>query len=128
MLVGAQVITALQSIVSRSVDPLESAVISICEFHAGNARNVIPQTAELHGTIRTLTAEVRELVEKRVREAIAGVAQITGAKIDLVYERGYPVTVNHPSQTDVATRVAQEVAGENNVHETPPLMGAEDFS
>src|SRR4051794_6398818 len=128
VLVGAQVITALQSIVSRSVDPLDSAVISVCEFHAGNARNVIPQTAELHGTIRTLTLEVRELVEKRVREVVAGVAQITGAKIDLVYERGYPVTVNHASQTDVATKVAQEIAGEGNVHETPPLMGAEDFA
>ena len=128
VLVGSQVINALQSIVSRSIDPLESAVISICEFHAGNARNVIPQTAELHGTIRTLTPEIRELVEKRVREVVAGVAQITGAKIDLVYERGYPVTVNHASQTDVATRVAREIAGESNVHETPPLMGAEDFA
>ena len=128
VLVGAQLITALQSIVSRSVDPLESAVISMCEFHAGNARNVIPQTAELRGTVRTLTTEVRELVEKRVREVVAGVAQITGAKIDLVYERGYPVTVNHASQTDLATQVAKEIAGEGNVHETPPLMGAEDFS
>ena len=107
VLVGAQLITALQSIVSRTVDPLDSAVISICEFHAGNARNVIPQTAELNGTVRTLTAEVRELVEKRVREVVAGVAQITGAKIDLVYERGYPVTVNHAAQTDVATQVAK---------------------
>ncbi len=128
VLVGAQLITALQSIVSRSVDPLESAVISICEFHAGNARNVIPQTAELRGTVRTLTNPVRELVEKRVREVVAGVAQLTGARIDLEYVRGYPVTVNHPSQTDVATRVAREVAGEANVHDMPPLMGAEDFS
>jgi hippurate hydrolase len=128
VLVGAQLIAALQSIVSRSVDPLESAVISMCEFHAGNARNVIPQTAELRGTVRTLTTEVRELVEKRVREVVAGVAQITGAKIDLVYERGYPVTVNHASQTDVATEVAKQVAGDANVHVTPPLMGAEDFS
>jgi hippurate hydrolase len=128
VLVGSQLITALQSIVSRSVDPLESAVISICEFHAGNARNVIPQTAELHGTVRTLTAEVRELVEKRVREVVEGVARMTGARIDLTYERGYPVTVNHPSQTEVATRIAKEVAGEANVHDMPPLMGAEDFS
>src|ERR1700689_4287059 len=103
VLVGAQLITALQTIVARSVDPLESAVISMCEFHAGNARNVIPQTAELKGTVRTLTAEVRELVEKRVREVVAGVAQITGAKIDLNYEHGYPVTVNHASQTDAPT-------------------------
>jgi amidohydrolase len=128
VLVGAQLITAFQSIVSRSVDPLESAVISICEFHAGQARNIIPQTAELKGTIRTLTAEVRQLVEKRVREVVAGVAQITGAKIDLVYERGYPVTLNHAAQTDVATQVAKEVAGDANVHDTQPMMGAEDFA
>ena len=128
VLVGSQVITALQSIVSRSIDPLESAVISICEFHAGHARNVIPQTAELRGTIRTLTPQVRELVEKRVHEVVAGVAQITGAKIDLVYKPGYPVTVNHAAQTDAAIRVAKEIAGEANVLETPPLMGAEDFS
>jgi hippurate hydrolase len=128
VLVGSQIITALQTIVSRTVDPLESAVISICEFHAGNARNVIPQTAELRGTVRTLTAETRELVEKRVREVVAGVAQITGAKIDLVYERGYPVTMNHAAQTEFATQVAKEIAGEQNVHESPPMMGAEDFS
>jgi hippurate hydrolase len=128
VLVGAQLITALQSIVSRNVDPLESAVLSICEFHAGNARNVIPQTAELKGTVRTLTAEVRELVERRVREIVAGVAQITGAKIDLDYQRGYPVVVNHASQTDFATQVAKEVAGDANVKEMPPLMGAEDFA
>ena len=128
VLVGAQLITALQSIVSRSVDPLESAVISICEFHAGDARNVIPQTARLGGTVRTLTPEVKALVGKRIREVVAGVAQITGAKIDLEYVSGYPVTVNHPSQTDIATRVAKEVAGDANVHDTAPMMGAEDFS
>jgi hippurate hydrolase len=128
VLVGAQLITALQQVVSRNVDPLESAVISICEFHAGSARNVIPQTAELHGTVRTLTPEVRELVERRAHEVVAGVAQITGARIALKYERGYPVTVNHAAQTELVTRIAGEVAGEANVHETPPLMGAEDFS
>src|SRR6201991_2825280 len=96
VLVGTQLINALQQIVSRNVDPLDSAVISICAFHAGDARNVIPQTAHLAGTVRTLTDEVSELIEKRVREVCAGMAQITGAKIDLVYERGYPVTKNHP--------------------------------
>jgi amidohydrolase len=128
VLVGAQLITALQSIVSRSVDPLESAVISMCEFHAGHARNVIPQTAELKGTVRTLSAEVRELVERRVHEVVAGVAQTTGAKIDLAYHHGYPVTVNHALQTDVATRAAREIAGDANVHEMPPLMAGEDFA
>ena len=128
VLVGAQLITALQSIVARSIDPLDSAVISICEFHAGNARNVIPQTAELHGTIRTLNPEVRKQVEKRVREVVAGVAQITGAKIDLHYKNNYPVTNNHAAQTEVARRVAQQVAGDSNVQEMPPLMGGEDFA
>jgi hippurate hydrolase len=126
--VGAQLITALQSIVSRSVDPLESAVVSICEFHAGNARNVIPQTAELKGTVRALTAEVRALVEKRVRDVIDGVARMTGARIDLNFERGYPVVVNHAAQTDIAVEVARKVAGEGNVHEMPPMMGGEDFA
>jgi len=128
VLVGAQLITALQSIVARSVDPLESAVISMCEFHAGNARNVIPQTATLKGTVRTLNPKVRELVEKRLREVVAGVAQITGAKIDLTYRRNYPVLVNPAAQTERAAEVAREVAGIANVHEMPPLMGAEDFA
>ena len=128
VMVGAQLVNALQSIVSRSVDPLESAVVSICEFHAGNARNVIPQTAELKGTVRTLTPQVRALVEKRLREVVEGVARMTGAKIDLKYERGYPVVVNHAAQTDVAIQVAKEIAGDSNVHEMPPLMGGEDFA
>src|ERR1700761_3554892 len=128
VMVGAQLITALQSIVSRSVDPLESAVVSMCEFHAGNARNVIPQTAEIRGTVRTLTPQVRALVEQRVREVIEGVARMTGAKIKLDYERGYPVVVNHAAETDFAIRVAEEVAGNGKVEEMPPLMGGEDFA
>ena len=128
VLVGAQLITALQSIVSRSVDPLEAAVISMCEFHAGNARNVIPQTAELRGTVRTLTPEVRALIGKRVHEVVEGVAQLTGAKIDLEYVPGYPVVVNHAAQTDFAVTVASEVAGSGNVAEMPPMMGGEDFA
>jgi len=128
VLVGAQLITTLQSIVARSVNPLESAVISICEFHAGNARNVIPQTAVLRGTVRTLNAKVRELVEKRMREVVAGVAQMTGARIDLTYRRNYPVLVNPAAQTELAAEVARDVAGSAHVHEMPPLMGAEDFA
>jgi hippurate hydrolase len=128
VLVGAQLVTAVQSIVSRSVDPLESAVVSICEFNAGNARNVIPQTAELKGTVRSLTPEVRALVQKRLREVVEGVARMTGARIDLNIERGYPVVVNHAAQTDIAVEVAKKVAGESNVHGMPPLMGGEDFA
>jgi amidohydrolase len=128
VMVGAQLVTALQSIVSRSVDPLESAVVSMCEFHAGNARNVIPQTAEIRGTVRTLTPEIRALVGKRVREVVEGVARLTGARIDLEYIPGYPVVVNHAAQTDVAIGVAKEIAGNGNVREMPPMMGGEDFA
>jgi hippurate hydrolase len=129
VLVGAQLITALQSIVSRSVDPLDAAVISICEFHAGNARNVIPQTADLFGTARSLTAEVRDLIEQRVGEVVSGVAQLSGAKITLDYERSYPVLVNHAAETGIAARIAADIAGEANVSsDIPPVMGAEDFA
>ena len=103
-------------------------MLTVAHLKAGTTSNVIPQTAVLRGTVRTLTAETRALVEKRVREVVAGVAQMTGAKIDLVYERGYPVVVNPVAQTDFATRVAKEIAGDANVLDMPPLMGAEDFA
>jgi hippurate hydrolase len=128
VLAGSQLISALQGIVGRNVDPLEAAVISISEFHAGNARNVIPQTAELKGTVRTLTADVRTQVEKRIREVVAGIALQTGTKIDLTYERGYPVLVNPAAQTEVAASVARQIAGETNVQDMAPIMGAEDFA
>jgi amidohydrolase len=129
LLVGAELVTALQQIVARNIDPLESAVISICSFHAGSAHNVIPQTAELKGTVRSLKAEVRDLLEKRVREVVAGVAQSTGATIDLDYERSYPVVVNHAAETAFAAKIAGEIAGEANVTTNmTPIMGAEDFA
>lgn len=128
VLAGSQLVMALQSIVSRNVDPLESAVISICEFRAGSTRNVIPQTVELRGTVRALKADVRDQMEKRIREVAAGVALTTGANIDVKFRRGYPVTVNHPEQTETAIRIAKEIAGDGNVHGTPPMMGGEDFA
>jgi amidohydrolase len=129
VLVGAQLVVALQSIVSRSVDPLDAAVVSMSMFHAGDAANVIPHTATLSGTVRTLNPTVRALVARRVKEVVDGVATLTGAKINLDYRTGYPVLVNHAEQTDIAARVASEVAGEANVNATaPPMLGAEDFA
>jgi amidohydrolase len=129
VLAGAQLVNALQSIVGRNVDPLESAVISMCQFHAGTAVNIIPQTAELAGTVRTLRPHVRDLIEKRMNEVVDGVAALSGTKIKLNYQRGYPVLVNHAAQTDIAARVATEVVGDNNVNATvPPMMGSEDFA
>jgi hippurate hydrolase len=129
VLAGSQLVIALQQIVSRNVDPLESAVVSMCEFHAGNARNVIPQTAQLKGTVRTLKAEMRDLIEKRVHEICAGVAQTTGTLIHLDYERSYPVVVNHAEQTKMAARIAGTIAGDGRVDTNMiPIMGAEDFA
>jgi len=129
VLVGAQIINNLQSIVSRNVDPLESAVVSICMFHAGNTDNVIPQTAQLRGTARSLTEEVRCLLEKRVPEIVEGTARLYGAKATAKYRRGYPVLNNHSAQTDFAAKVAGEIAGKDKVDiDMAPVMGAEDFS
>ena len=129
VMAGSQLIMAFQSIVSRTVSPLDSAVISICEFHAGHASNVIPASAELRGTVRTLRKEVRDLVEKRMNEVCAGVALQTGARITLNYDRGYPVVVNHPEETRLAAKIAGEVGGAANVAtDMEPVMGAEDFA
>ncbi len=129
VLAGSQLIVAFQSIVSRTVSPLDSAVISICEFHAGHASNVIPASAELRGTVRTLRKEVRDLVEKRMNEVCAGIALQTGARIALNYDRGYPVVVNHPAETELAAKIAGEVGGVTNVAtDMEPVMGAEDFA
>jgi hippurate hydrolase len=129
VLVGAQIINHLQSIVARNVDPLESAVVSITQFHAGTADNIIPQTGHLRGTARSLTPEVRDLVEKRVREVVEGTARLYGAKATLTYKRDYPVTRNHDRQTEFAARIASDIVGSERVDAAvPPVMGAEDFS
>ena len=129
VLVGAQIINALQSIVSRNVDPLEAAVVSICMFHAGSTDNVIPQTAQLRGTARSLIPEVQELLEKRVPEIAETTAKLYGAKATVKYRRGYPVLKNHAVQADFAASVAAQIAGVDKVATSlAPVMGAEDFS
>jgi len=129
VLVGAQIVNQLQSIVARNVDPLESAVVSICQFKAGSADNIIPQTARLSGTARTLTPEVRDLVEARVREVVEGTARLYGAAATVTYKRDYPVTRNHARETEFAASVAAGVVGDAHVDtDLAPVMGAEDFS
>jgi hippurate hydrolase len=129
VLVAAHVITALQSVVARNVDPLESAVISTCCVKAGETFNVIPQTATLLGTVRTLTETVRDLCEERVRAVVTATCAAFGATARIEYNRGYPVTFNQPDQTAFMARAAGEVAGAGGVDTTiAPLMGSEDFS
>jgi amidohydrolase len=129
VLVGAHIITALQSIVGRNVDPVESAVVSICMFNAGHADNVIPETAKLSGTARSLSPKVRDLLEKRIVEIAEGTAAMFGAKAKAIYERGYPVTINHAAQTAFAASVASGIVGAANVNaNVSPTLGGEDFS
>ncbi len=129
LLAGAHVVTALQSIVSRNVDPLESGVVSICMFHAGDTQNVIPATAKLTGTARSLQPHIRDLLEKRIVEVTKATAAMFGAEADVIYKRDYPVTRNHEREAQFAASVAAAVAGPDNVNTAaPPVMGGEDFS
>jgi amidohydrolase len=129
VLVGAQIVNQLQSVVARNVDPLEAAVVSICMFQAGHTDNVIPQHARLRGTARALTPAVREILHKRVGEVVEGTARLYGAKAKITYTNGYPVLVNHERQTDFAASVAREIAGGDKVEtDVAPVMGAEDFA
>ncbi|MGA7973621.1 MAG: M20 aminoacylase family protein [Pseudolabrys sp.] len=129
IVVGGQMINAIQSIVSRNIDPLEPAVVSITQFHAGSTHNIIPQTAQLHGTARSLSPQVRDLLEKRLHEVVERTAAVYGAKAKLTYERGYPTVINHVAQTDFAANVAREIAGKDKVStDMAPVMGGEDFA
>ncbi|QKV20157.1 M20 aminoacylase family protein [Oricola thermophila] len=129
IVVGAQLVQALQTIASRNVDPVSSIVVSVTQFHAGSAHNVIPEEAEIAGTVRTLSPENRELGERRLKALSENVAAAHGATAEVTWRRGYPVTVNHSAEADICARVAREVAGENAVEtEARPMMGGEDFA
>lgn len=129
ILAAAQIVTALQSIVSRSMDPLESAVVSVTQVHAGDIWNVIPDTAVLRGTVRTFAPAVRDLVEARIQAIAASIARAAGANAEAVYTRGYPPTVNSPDEAAIAAAAARRVVGDGNVEtEYAPSMAAEDFS
>src|SRR5271154_6989672 len=129
ILVGAQIVNQIQSIVSRNIDPLDAAVVSICTFQAGSADNIIPQTARLRGTVRSLRPEVRDLLGKRVPEVVEATARAYGATAKVNLRRGYPVLRNHQRETAFAASVASQIAGANHVDtDMAPLMGGEDFS
>ncbi|MCZ8182848.1 MAG: M20 family metallopeptidase [Beijerinckiaceae bacterium] len=129
VLVGAHIITALQSIASRTIDPLKSIVVSNTVFQAGEAQNVIPQRAILRGTVRTLDNDVRDLAEERFKAIVEGTARMLGAEVTLDYRRGYPATVNHPQETRFASDIARKIAGAAQVDDDAvPTMGGEDFS
>jgi amidohydrolase len=129
IIVGTALVQALQTIVSRSVDPLDSVIVSVTQFHAGFVHNIIAGKAEIGGTVRTLTPANRDRVEQRIREIAAGLGKSFGAAIEVDYDRNYPVTRNHPAETAVAAAVAAGVVGAANVDaHAPAVMIGEDFA
>lgn len=129
IVIGSQIVTNLQLITSRNANPVRSLVVSVTRFLAGTSHNIIPETAELTGTVRSLDENVRDLAEKRIGEIARGIAAANGADIDYVYERACPVTVNHADQTDFAAQAAIDVAGRDHVDtEVDPTMAGEDFA
>lgn len=127
--IAAQLIVTLQTLVSRNVDPMRSAVLSVTMFHAGDAFNIIPQRVELAGTVRTLDEDVRALMEERLKAVTVGLVTTLGGKAVVNYQRGYPVTVNAAEAVEYAAGVASSVAGEERVDvNTDPSMAGEDFS
>ncbi len=131
VLVAGHLITAVQSIVSRNVSPLDNAVISLCAMHAGDlaALSVIPESAILVGTVRSFKTAVQDMMERRLGEMCHALAQGFGASATLTYERMYPATINSAAEAGLAADVAQSLVGaEHVVRDLEPSMGAEDFS
>ncbi len=129
LIIGTQLIQAIQTISSRNISALEKVVISITQFHSGTTHNIIPNDALINGTVRTLSKKAQLLIVKRLKELCRGYSRGFGGKINLYYNYGYPPTVNHPRETKFAAEVAKEIVGVQNVDTSAkPIMASEDFS
>lgn len=126
---AAQLISALQTVVSRNVNPFEPVVLTVATVHGGTANNIIPESLEMTGTLRTLSAEARAIGEASFRRVVEGVCAGMGCRAEVHWHRGYPVTYNDPGATAVVRQAAREVVGESGLIERlHPTMGGEDFS
>jgi hippurate hydrolase len=129
VMVSAQVISALQSIVSRGVDPLQPAVVSVTKVHGGDAHNIIPEQVSLGGGIRCFDPAIRDFLKIRVREVVEGVCSSLGARGGVDFISGYPAVINRPEEIELASRVAAEIVGGENVEtDAEPIMASEDFA
>jgi len=125
---AGNLIVNLNSIVSRNVDPLKSAVLSLGTVHGGVIHNIIPNEVTLTGTVRTFDPQLRDLMEKRIREVVAGTSNACGTQGELQYVRGYPALVNDAAMAELVLSVARRTLGESKVIEIAPVMGGEDFA
>ena len=129
LVAAAAIVTSLQTVVSRNVDPAETAVVTVGRLRSGDALNVIPEMAEIGISVRSFSPAVRALLKKRITEIIAGIAQAHDTQADIQYIEGYPVLINTPSAVDLAAQVAQDLMGPDAVElEHPQLTGSEDFA
>lgn len=128
VVLGATVVKELQSIVSRRIDPLQPAVLTIGTLHAGNTFNVVADSAELTGTVRTFDPEVAGQIVHEMERTIKGICDAAGATYSFAYEKGYPAVVNHPEETNLLRTVASDIMGGDHVFEIAPTMGGEDFA
>ncbi|MGH2551000.1 MAG: M20 metallopeptidase family protein [Thermomicrobiales bacterium] len=128
VVVGAHVVVALQTLVAREVDPIDPAVVTVGKFSAGQANNVIADTAELRGTVRTFSKHNRQLLSTRIQEVIHGIAESFGGSATIEYIYRYPSVINDPLITALVRETAEEIVGDENVLTPEPQMGGEDFS
>jgi amidohydrolase len=125
---ACQIVQAFQTIISRNKKPIEAGVISVTMIHGGEATNVIPDSVEIQGTVRTFTVELIDLIEKRMREIAEHTSAAFGATCDFEFDRNYPPTINSATEANFAAKVMTEIVGASNVLPQEPTMGAEDFS
>ncbi|MGX9576394.1 M20 aminoacylase family protein [Mesorhizobium sp. f-mel] len=129
VVVGAQIVLALQTLVSRNTNPTEALVISVTRFNASQAYNIIPDSVELGGTVRTLSPALRDFAEQQIKVCAQGIANGLGAEIELSHRRLEPLTFNHTGPSNVAAAVARNLVGDDHVNDKiTPLMGSEDFA
>jgi len=129
VVVAAEIVGALQTIASRTISPLDAAVVSVTQFHAGDTWNVIPEEAVLRGTVRTFKPAIQDHVEARLKRIAEGIATTHGCTVALRYERRYPATINSAAETEIAAGALDEVVGGANVlRDLSPTMGSEDFA
>ena len=125
---ACQMVQAFQTIISRNKKPIDAGVISVTMIHAGEATNVIPDSVEIQGTVRTFTTELIDLIEKRMREIAEHTSAAFGATCDFEFDRNYPPTINSAAEAEFAAKVMGDIVGAGNVLKQEPTMGAEDFS
>ena len=125
---ACQMVQAFQTIITRNKRPIDAGVISVTMIHAGEATNVVPDSCEIQGTVRTFTLEVLDLIERRMRQITEATAEAFEVSCEFSFKRNYPPTINHDAETGFARQQLTEMVGAANVHDFEPTMGAEDFS